>query len=334
MALTVCVVVGYIGFVALQVSGLGVDEGAHITHVEKLRQGQLASHDDVMSPELSSASRCDRGRVIGRTSDPGYPIGARTECYTPAEIAAAGWESPAQQAQHTPIYYFPVAMAAKVVDKLTTLDPLVDTYRVAGLLFAALAAGSLLLIGRALNVSTWISTATLLMIAGTSGFVMAHAFVNNDALAIPAGAALLLASKRVLDGRWNPWALMVVAFLVALAKPTFVPAHIAAVLFLAQGVSPTTLRWRDLGWRSPRSDWIARLAETARRLRPISMTVAGLAAGTIAFQLWILKVVPGDRSGFTTFYKSRLFQAAYFKEAANTLQNPLTRVIFSHHEHY
>ncbi|MCB1028551.1 MAG: hypothetical protein KDB24_12415, partial [Microthrixaceae bacterium] len=319
------ITVAFVALVALHVPGLGVDEGAHITHAAKLRQGNLASHDDVMSPELSSVSRCERSRVIGRTSDPGYPIGARTECYTPEQIADKGIESAAQQAQHTPIYYLPLAMVTKVVDRVTTLDPLVDTYRVAGLMFAVLSGAALLLVGRNLGVSPWISAATLLAVAGTSGFVMAHAFVNNDALAIPAGAALLLTARQVTTGRWQPSALLGVAFLVAIAKPTFMSAHVATVLFLAQAAAPATLRWRDLGRGSSRSDWVARLVETTRRAKPISMTVAGLAAGTVAFQMWILAVVPGDRSGFTTFYKSRLFQAAYFQEAANTLRNPLSR---------
>ena len=61
---TVLVVIAFTGFVALQVPGMGLDEEAHITHVEKLRQGRLASHDDLVSPELSSAIRCGRYRCV------------------------------------------------------------------------------------------------------------------------------------------------------------------------------------------------------------------------------------------------------------------------------
>ena len=142
--LTVVFAVGYVGFVALQVPGLGVDESAHITHAERLRQGHLASHDDVMSPGMTSAWRCERYRLLGSTADPGYPIGSRKECLSAEFISEFDLQSPSHQAQHTPIYYLPLALSAKVVDKVTNLDPFVDTYRVAGLIFTVLTVGSLL----------------------------------------------------------------------------------------------------------------------------------------------------------------------------------------------
>ena len=51
---TVLAAVAFIGFIALHVPGMGLDEGAHITHAERLRQGHLASHDDLMSPSPTS----------------------------------------------------------------------------------------------------------------------------------------------------------------------------------------------------------------------------------------------------------------------------------------
>ena len=36
-------------------------------------------------------------------------------------------------------------------------------------------------------------------------------------------------------------------------------------------------------------------------------------------------MVPGSRSNFTEFYKTRVFQADYFKDVVNNLQNPLTQ---------
>lgn len=49
----------------------------------------------------------------------------------PSSTQKGNNEFAAQQAQHTPVYYLPLALATKVVDKVTDLDPLVDTYRVA-----------------------------------------------------------------------------------------------------------------------------------------------------------------------------------------------------------
>ena len=83
-------VLAFIGFLALQVPGMGLDEEAHITHAEKLRQGHLASHDDKVSPELSSAVRCDRYRVFGSALNPGYPSGSRYECLSPQSLWPGG----------------------------------------------------------------------------------------------------------------------------------------------------------------------------------------------------------------------------------------------------
>lgn len=244
---TVLVVIAFIGFLALQVPGMGLDEGAHITHAEKLRQGHLASHDDTMSPELSSAIRCDRYRVWGSSLNPGYPTGSRYECFTPPRLAEFNGEFNAQQAQQTPVYYGPLALAVKVVDKVTDLDPLVDTYRVAGLMFTVLSVVSLLWLGARLRVSPSIVAAGTLVIVGTSGFVLAHSFVSNDALAIPAGVALLLAARRVADSRSSAWLLVAVSFAVALAKPTFLPGHLACAFYIMQRLEPAKLRLRDQG---------------------------------------------------------------------------------------
>lgn len=322
--LTLAVALAYVGFVALGVPGLGVDEGAHITHAEKLRQGHLASHDDVMSPELSSVSRCERYRVIGATANPGYPIGSRTECFSPKQIAEKGLETRAQQAQHTPIYYLPLALSAKVVDKVTNLDPLVDTYRVAGLIFTVLSVGSLLWLARSLKASPWLAAAGVLAIVGASNFAMSHAFVNNDALAIPGGVALLLAARRVVRGASPAVLLLAVSFAVALAKPTFIPGHVATAIYLLQRLEPTDLRWRDLDRASTVAQWAERARVTARRLVPTFMVGGGLVAGTVAFQLWIQYAVPGSRAEFTTFYTSRLFQADYLQDTLNSLHNPLS----------
>lgn len=314
----------YVGFVALQVPGLGVDEGAHITHAVQLRQGHLASHEDVMSPELSAVSRCERFRVLGATADPGYPIGSRTGCYPAQQVAAQGLEIPAQQAQHTPIYYLPLAFSAKVVDKVTDLDPLVDTYRIAGLIFTALSAGSLLWLARSLKVSPWVAAAGVLAIVGASNFAMSHAFVNNDALAIPGGVAMLLAARRVLKGTSPAVLLFAVSFAVTLAKPTFIVAQAATALYLLQSLEPTDLRWRELNRGSTKRQWVDRMRTSAQRLAPTLLVGAGLVAGTIAFQLWIQYAVPGRRGDFTTFYKSRLFQADHLQDTLNSLHNPLS----------
>ncbi len=322
--LTVVFAVGYVGFVALQVPGLGVDESAHITHAERLRQGHLASHDDVMSPGMTSAWRCERYRLLGSTADPGYPIGSRKECLSAEFISEFDLQSPSHQAQHTPIYYLPLALSAKVVDKVTNLDPFVDTYRVAGLIFTVLTVGSLLWLARALKVSPWVAAAGALAIVGASNFTMSHAFINNDALAIPGGVALLLTARRVLSNRSPALLLFPVAFAVALAKPTFIAAHVATVLYLLQALEPSDLRWRDLTRTSTKAQWSKQVRSTAGRLRPTFFVGAGLVAATIAFQLWLQFAVRGTRSEFASFYKSRLFQADFLKGALNSLHNPLS----------
>ena len=319
---TVLVVIAFTGFVALQVPGMGLDEEAHITHVEKLRQGRLASHDDLVSPELSSAIRCGRYRVFGSALNPGYPTASRYECFSPQRLAELDGEFRAQQAQHTPIYYLPMALVTKVVDKVTDLDPLVDTYRVAGLMFAVLAAASLLWLGARLRVAPLIAAATTLAIVGTSGFLSAHSFVTNDALAIPAGVALLLAARRVVDGRSAAWLLLAVSFVVAIIKPTFLPGHLACVFYLSQRLEPTDTRLRDLTGRPSRAGLVAYGRSTAHRLAPIGAVGAGLVAGLVAFQVWVGRVVPGTKE-LSNYYNSRIFQADYLKVIANMLQNPL-----------
>ncbi len=320
---TVLAAVAFIGFIALHVPGMGLDEGAHITHAERLRQGHLASHDDLMSPELSSAIRCDRYRTWGSSLNPGYPIGSREDCFTPQELAGTNRLFPAQQAQHTPIYYLPLMLTTKVVDKVTNLDPLVDTYRVAGLIFTVLSVASLLWLGTRLRVAAPIAAAIALGIVGTSGFVNAHSFVTNDALAIPAGVALLLAARRVLDGRSSAWLLMAVSFLVAIAKPTFLPGHLACVFYLAQRLGPGGLRLSDLAHQPNKEDLISYGRSGLTRFAPIGAVIAGLVAGLIAFQVWVGRFVPGSKE-LSAYYDSRIFQADYLKFIANTLQNPLT----------
>ena len=295
---TVLVVIAFTGFVALQVPGMGLDEEAHITHVEKLRQGRLASHDDLVSPELSSAIRCGRYRVFGSALNPGYPTASRYECFSPQRLAELDGEFRAQQAQHTPIY------------------------RVAGLMFAVLAAASLLWLGARLRVAPLIAAATTLAIVGTSGFLSAHSFVTNDALAIPAGVALLLAARRVVDGRSAAWLLLAVSFVVAIIKPTFLPGHLACVFYLSQRLEPTDTRLRDLTGRPSRAGLVAYGRSTAHRLAPIGAVGAGLVAGLVAFQVWVGRVVPGTKE-LSNYYNSRIFQADYLKVIANMLQNPL-----------
>ena len=324
VVVVVTAAVAFVGFTALQVPGMGLDEGAHITHAEKLRQGHLASHDDMMSPELSSAIRCERYRAWGSGLNPGYPSGAHYECYSPAQLKKGNNEFAAQQAQHTPVYYLPLALATKVVDKVTDLDPLVDTYRVAGLIFTALTTASLLILALKLRISPWIGAACTLAVIGTSGFIYAHAFVNNDALAIPGGVAMLLAARRVDRGRASVWLLFAVSFAVALAKPTFLAAQLAAMIYLLQGLrtsdTPLIVALRADG--AARVRWVR---GTFGRLAPLIATLGGLALGTMAWQLWIQRMVPGSRSNFTEFYKTRVFQADYFKDVVNNLQNPLTQ---------
>ena len=320
---TTLAVLAFIGFIALQVPGMGLDEGAHITHAEKLRQGHLASHDDTMSPGLSSTIRCDRYRVWGSALNPGYPSGARYECFSPQKLVESDGQFAAQQAQHTPVYYLPLALATKVVDKLTDLDPLVDTYRVAGLMFTVLSAASLLWLGARLRVAPSIAAAATLVIVGTSGFVSANSFVTNDVLAIPAGVALLLTARRVLDGRSSAWLLMAVSFAVAIAKPTFLPGHLACMLYLSQRLEPGDPRLRDFGGRPSRAALVSYGRNTLKRLAPIGAVGAGLVAGLVAFQVWVGRFVPGTKE-LSDYYATRIFQADYLKGIANTLQNPLT----------
>ena len=321
---TVLVVIAFIGFLALQVPGMGLDEGAHITHAEKLRQGHLASHDDTMSPELSSAIRCDRYRVWGSSLNPGYPTGSRYECFTPPRLAEFNGEFNAQQAQQTPVYYGPLALAVKVVDKVTDLDPLVDTYRVAGLMFTVLSVVSLLWLGARLRVSPSIVAAGTLVIVGTSGFVLAHSFVSNDALAIPAGGALLLAARRVADSRSSAWLLVAVSFAVALAKPTFLPGHLACAFYIMQRLEPAKLRLRDQGGWPSTNRLLTYGRSTLRRFAPIIAVGTGAMAGIVVFQVWVGRFVPGSKK-LSDYYFSRIFQADYLKDIVNTLQNPLTQ---------
>ena len=222
------------------------------------------------------------------------------------------------------MYYLPLAFATKVVDKVTDLDPLVDTYRVAGLLFVSLSVASLLWLGARLRVAPSIAAAATLIIVGTSGFVMSNSFVTNDALAIPAGVALLLAARRVLDGRSSAWLLLAVSFAVTIAKPTFMPGHLACVFYLSQQLKPVDLRLRDLAGRPSRDALTAYGRSTLRRFAPIGAVGAGLVAGLVGFQVWVDRFVPGTKE-LSKYYNSRIFQADYFKGIANTLQNPLTQ---------
>lgn len=320
---TVLVVIAFIGFLALQVPGMGLDEGAHITHAEKLRQGHLASHDDTMSPELSSAIRCDRYRVWGSSLNPGYPTGSRYECFTPPRLAEFNGEFNAQQAQQTPVYYGPLALAVKVVDKVTDLDPLVDTYRVAGLMFTVLSVVSLLWLGARLRVSPSIVAAGTLVIVGTSGFVLAHSFVSNDALAIPAGVALLLAARRVADSRSSAWLLVAVSFAVALAKPTFLPGHLACAFYIMQRLEPAKLRLRDQG--------------VAQHKQALDLWEKHPQAVRADHRSWhwchggyrrvsgVGRALRSRLKKLSDYYFSRIFQADYLKDIVNTLQNPLTQ---------
>lgn len=319
---TVLVVIAFIGFLALQVPGMGLDEGAHITHAEKLRQGHLASHDDTMSPELSSAIRCDRYRVWGSSLNPGYPTGSRYECFTPPRLAEFNGEFNAQQAQQTPVYYGPLALAVKVVDKVTDLDPLVDTYRVAGLMFTVLSVVSLLWLGARLRVSPSIVAAGTLVIVGTSGFVLAHSFVSNGALAIPAGVALLLAARRVADSRSSAWLLVAVSFAVALAKPTFLPGHLACAFYIMQRLEPAKLRLRDQGVAQHKQalDLWEKHPQAVRRSSQLALVPWRVSS---CFRCGSGASFPAQK--LSDYYFSRIFQADYLKDIVNTLQNPLTQ---------
>lgn len=301
---------------------MGLDEGAHITHAEKLRQGHLASHDDTMSPELSSAIRCDRYRVWGSSLNPGYPTGSRYECFTPPRLAEFNGEFNAQQAQQTPVYYGPLALAVKVVDKVTDLDPLVDTYRVAGLMFTVLSVVSLLWLGARLRVSPSIVAAGTLVIVGTSGFVLAHSFVSNDALAIPAGVALLLAARRVADSRSSAWLLVAVSFAVALAKPTFLPGHLACAFYIMQRLEPAKLRLRDQGVAQHKQalDLWEKHPQAVRRSSQLALVPWRVSS---CFRCGSGASFPAQK--LSDYYFSRIFQADYLKDIVNTLQNPLTQ---------
>lgn len=323
VVVVVTAAVAFVGFTALQVPGMGLDEGAHITHAEKLRQGHLASHDDMMSPELSSAIRCERYRAWGSGLNPGYPSGAHYECYSPAQLKKGNNEFAAQQAQHTPVYYLPLALATKVVDKVTDLDPLVDTYRVAGLIFTALTTASLLILARKLRISPWIGAACTLAVIGTSGFIYAH--VRQQRRAGHSRRGRHVVSRPSSRSRSSLRLALVRCVFRRRPCQANVPRCSAGGDDLpAAGVAD--LRYaphrRSTGrWRSARQ-------VGARYLRPPSTPHCDARwLGARHDGLAIVDSANGSRvaPNFTEFYKTRVFQADYFKDVVNNLQNPLTQ---------
>lgn len=188
-----------------------LDEAAHIDSV--LQAPQIARSGALMLPETLHEISC---RGIDLDWQP-PPCGSEPAVPGPDYAVGAGGYNTADI--HPPTYYFITKAAITVGGWFTDDDP-VTLMRLTGGLWLALGTCLTWVLGRRMGASGWAAFGTAAVMASGFWVQSLSSLVNNDDMAIPAGAAFSLAAVAWWRYRRVWWVLPLAAAVLMMIKQT------------------------------------------------------------------------------------------------------------------
>ena len=216
------------------------DEPQHIDYVNRLLAGGIPASGDIWVPDTIQEVTC-------RTID--YP-GPLPPCARSVDLQELPNGGLSMAFIHTPAYYAVAAGAVLANDALGWASDDVDVMRATGVLWLVVALWLLWLMWRDLGVPWQARAGLSLALVSAPAVLLSQSTVTNDATALAAGAALMLATLRWDSGRVRLWLPIVVGLLALVLKATNLAVLLAACAFvlvraLQRSDTPRT-RWRGV----------------------------------------------------------------------------------------
>jgi hypothetical protein len=221
------------------------DEFAHLDYVVKVTRHVIPRTGDFSDPLTLRTMAC------AKIDYPGVHLpSCRAKSFRFDEFPGGAYNHEAQQ---PPLYYIVTAATRAAATHLGVHNYLTAA-RLGGVVWLIAALLLLWCAGRLLGVAAWPLLAAMLVLVAAPAPIYFASIVSNDASAIFAGAAVLLAAAIV--GRdpapWGTAILVVTGSVVALLKPTnsFAVVTVAAFLLVIGS------RSSDGGWRGAVRSWL------------------------------------------------------------------------------
>lgn len=295
------------GLVALHVSDYTVlspyDEMTHIDYTYRVLDGGVVSAGDTYTPEARHDFAC-------RGVD--FPV-AVPPCDGPAKMTdfpGAGFNT---AYIHSPAYYAVTGVLSLPLRVLP--GDAVDAMRLTGAAWLALALVLLWVVLRDLGVGWPVRMAAGLVLTAVPSVLLTQSTVNNDATALAAGAALVLAALRWDRGRLHVAWLGGLAVVAMLLKSTNLAVLLAVVGFVliraVQRRAPSTSAWRALLDRKP--------------LISAAVVGGGIVVGGLAWTLVYPRLATVDPTTLATnlAFVHDTFQPYWLAEQIGAITSPL-----------
>lgn len=273
----VLIVIAAAGLVGLHVRAYTqispIDELQHVDYLQKASRGQVVARGERVGGVAMREEAC-RGIDAPVVIPPCDAARLR-----PEQFQEAGYNT---AYIHPPTYYGVSGILARFGQALPGLDGLVAAGRLTGAIWLAAAVALLWLAMGDLGVGLLARAVLLVVLASSPTVLHASATVNPDAMALLAGAGLLLALLRWEAGRWPAFVPWVVAAAAILVKSTNVVAVGAAILYVV--ARHAQVQWSDRH-RTDGTTEVARAAggTTSRTaVRADSLRLVGGVIGAVA----------------------------------------------------
>ena len=244
-----------------------VDELQHIDYLDKASRGQIVRRGDLVGQYALREEACrgvEGAALILPSCDSGHfdPLVFQEGGFNTAEI-------------HPPSYYFVTGLSARAIRPLLGGGGrgLMTAGRLVGALWLMAGAAVLWLLLGAFGVAWPVRVAPIALMVTAPAVLYSSSVVTNDATAIVAGAAVLLAAVKWQDGSSPGWVVVVVALAAVMFKLTNV---------IGVGVAVGYLVMQALG--ASRAGAPSAPARNARaHLLLVAAVVGGVAAGGMAW---------------------------------------------------
>lgn len=200
------------------------DEAAHADYVVTLIHGDFLRPGDLLSQPAMREAACRGVDLEGLVLPPCVP-GVQ---YEPSDFPGEGRN---YLYHHSPAYYAMTAIVVRLL-RLVGVDGLVNGARLADMLWVGAGLAMMWEVGRRLGIPLLLRNAGVVVVATSEPVLYTAATVTNDATAVLAGAAVLLATLRWESKRHGLAMLALAAGAAVLLKNTNAIAVLGAMLYL------------------------------------------------------------------------------------------------------
>lgn len=258
-----------------------IDEMVHADYMVKVANGQLPRVGSFVGDEMLREDACRRAEIPNFQAPPCTAAVLRPEQFV-SQSGGYNYEV----GQQPPTYYLVTGLAARLLVTISPIHSIVSAARVVGVFWLA---GGVVVLWFALAELSITPGARLIATAPvviTPVILDVHAFVNSDATAILAGAALLWATLRWERARGPAWVVLAIAALAGATKVTNLLGIGAMAMYLvvrAINKNPTSSASAQ---QPARGRWAA-IALAC------SMLVVGLAVEAIWFMVAAVRAIRG-----------------------------------------